>query len=322
MAVYLLGSRGPEVAQIQQQLTQLGLYSGTADGVFGGGTDSAVRTFQSNAGLTVDGRVGPETWAALFNGAAAPEPTMTTQPLNHQCLALTGGFETNQPPPDCFAGLSGDFDEQGISFGALQWNIGQGTLQPLLLKMNQNCPSVLTQVFGPNYSTLVAVLQEPLDQQLVWARSIQDPIRHTLFEPWKGQFQALGRTQPFQDIETESAAGIFTAALAMCNEYDVSSQRAAALMFDLRVQNGGIKPWVKPQILSDFDSLDTSLPPDELEVAKLRIIATRAAATAKPVWVADVTNRKLTIANGGGKVHGSNYDLEAQYGISMNSAFA
>ena len=30
------------------------------------------------------------------------------------------------------AGLSGDFDGQGLSFGVLQWNLGQGSLQPLL----------------------------------------------------------------------------------------------------------------------------------------------------------------------------------------------
>jgi hypothetical protein len=322
MSIYVLGARGPEVLQIQQRLSQFGIYSGAQDGVFGGGTDSAVRTFQSAQGLTVDGQVGPETWAALFNGAPVPAPVITTWPLDHQCLALTGGFETNQPPPDCFAGLSGDFDDMGISFGALQWNIGQGTLQPLLSRMNENFPSILSQVFGANYSTLVAVLAESLDQQLIWARSIQDPIRHVLFEPWKGQFQALGRQQEFQDIEAQNAAQLFQEAQAMCNEYEVSSQRAVALMFDIRVQNGGIKAWVKPQILSDFEALDTSLSPDELEVARLRVIATRAAATAKPAWVADVTNRKLTIANGTGKVHGSNYDLAAQYGITLNSAFA
>jgi hypothetical protein len=323
MTVYLLGSRGPEVKQIQQRLTDLGFYGGGPDGVFGGGTDSAVRKFQLSQDMTVDGKVGQDTWSALFNGADVPPPEVTTQPLDHQCLALTGGFETNRPPPDCFAGLSGDFDDQGISFGALQWNIGQGTLQPLLAKMNGNHPDLLGQVFGPNYSALVAMLEESGDEQLVWARSIQDPIRHNLFEPWQGQFKTLGRTPEFQDIETESAAGYFERAMALCNEFGVSSQRAAALMFDIEVQSGGIKKWVKPQIVSDFEQLDQAGTGDvPLEVARLRIIATRSAASANPKWVADVQNRKLTIANGEGKVHGSHYDLEAQYGISLNSAFS
>jgi hypothetical protein len=323
MTVYLLGSRGPEVKQIQQRLNELQFYSGLVDGIFGGGTDSAVRAFQLPKQLTVDGNVGPGTWGALFDGADVPAPAVTTQPLDHQCLALTGGFETNHPPPDCFAGLCGDFDGQGISFGVLQWNIGQGTLQPLLAQMNQNHPDLLGQVFGPNYSELAVMLDETVDEQLAWARSIQDPIRHVLFEPWQGLFRTLGRLQEFQDIEAQSAAGIFQQALALCNEYEVSSQRAAALLFDIKVQTGGIKSWVKPQILSDYEQLDQSGSGDvPLEVARLRIIATRSAASANPKWVADVQNRKLTIANGEGTVHGNHYDLEGQYGISLDSAFS
>jgi hypothetical protein len=204
----------------------------------------------------------------------------------------------------------------------LQWNIGQGTLQPLLAQMNQNHPDLLGQVFGPNYSALVAMLGEARDEQLAWARSIQDPIRHGLFEPWQGQFKTLGRLQEFQDIEGQNAAGIFQQALALCNEFGVSSQRAAALIFDIKVQSGGIKSWVKLQILSDFAQLDQSGTGDvPLEVARLRIIATRSADSANPKWVADVKNRKLTIANGEGTVHGNHYDLEAQYGITLNSAF-
>ena len=323
MTVYLLGSRGPEVVQIQQRLNELHLYAGPADGIFGGGTDSAVRTFQQSNGLTIDGKVGPGTWSALFGSAEVPTPALTTQSLDHQCLALTGGFETNHPPPDCFAELSGDFDGQGMSFGGLQWNIGQGTLQPLLAQMNQNHPDILGQIFGPNFTALVAILGESRDEQLAWARSIQDPIRHGLFEPWQGQFKTLGRQQEFQDIEAQSAAGIFQQALGLCNEFGVTSQRAAALMFDIKVQTGGIKSWVKPQNLSDFEQLDQAGSGDvPMEVARLRIIAMRAAASANPKWIADVQNRKLTIANGEGTVHGNHYDLEGQYGISLNSAFS
>lgn len=321
MTVYLQGSRGQEVSQIQQALAALQpqLYSGPIDGNFGGGTDSAVRAFQSSKQLTVDGKVGPETWSALFNGAQVPVPEMTTKPLDHQCLALTGAIETSHPPPDCFAGLSGDFDDQGISFGALQWNIGQGTLQSLLAQMKDNHPDQLSQIFGPSFDALVAMLGESPDQQLLWARSIQDPIRHVLFEPWLGLFKTLGRTDEFQAIETQSAAGIFQEATVLCNEYDLNSERAVALMFDIKVQNGAIKSWVKSQILSDFQQLDGDGTGDvPLEVARLRIIATRVAASANPKWVADVQNRKLTIANGEGVIHGNHYNLEEQYGITLN----
>ena len=55
--VLRVGSRGPEVAQVQAWLF--------ADGVFGTGTFEAVRAFQRRHGLVADGVVGPLTWAKL-----------------------------------------------------------------------------------------------------------------------------------------------------------------------------------------------------------------------------------------------------------------
>lgn len=56
-----LGSRGEEVRQIQTKLKSLGLYTGSIDGIYGTNTQKAVRQFQKNCGLTVDGIAGPKT---------------------------------------------------------------------------------------------------------------------------------------------------------------------------------------------------------------------------------------------------------------------
>jgi hypothetical protein len=56
------------------------------------------------------------------------------------------------------------------------------------------------------------------------------------------------------------------------------------------------------------------------EVARLRSIANRRAEAAAPQFVEDVRVRKLTIANGGGTVHGITWDLEAQFGIGLHTA--
>ncbi|WP_369146323.1 penicillin-insensitive murein endopeptidase [Streptomyces sp. R44] len=58
------GNRGSDVTALQYLLNGQGAQL-TADGVFGSGTDTAVRSFQSSHGLGADGIVGPNTWRAL-----------------------------------------------------------------------------------------------------------------------------------------------------------------------------------------------------------------------------------------------------------------
>src|SRR5207249_4901557 len=89
-----------------------------------------------------------------------------------RCLTLTGAFETSAGIPDCFAGLAGDFDGMGLSFGVLQWNLGQGTLQPLLAEMLSEHGETAATVFGEDLNSLKNMLALDRAAQLVWARSI------------------------------------------------------------------------------------------------------------------------------------------------------
>ncbi|WP_433405288.1 peptidoglycan-binding protein [Streptomyces sp. CA-146814] len=62
------GGSGDAVKRLQRSLTAaLGTTVGV-DGSFGPTTESAVRTYQSSRGLSVDGKVGPATWGALQAG--------------------------------------------------------------------------------------------------------------------------------------------------------------------------------------------------------------------------------------------------------------
>ncbi len=56
---------GDDVAELQRRLNSLGFDAGRADGVFGSGTDQALREFQRNVGVDVDGTCGPDVWRAL-----------------------------------------------------------------------------------------------------------------------------------------------------------------------------------------------------------------------------------------------------------------
>jgi 3D (Asp-Asp-Asp) domain-containing protein len=59
------GSNGASVTTLQQELNSRGYWCGTADGIFGSRTYSAVVKFQKDNGLPSTGLVGPLTRAAL-----------------------------------------------------------------------------------------------------------------------------------------------------------------------------------------------------------------------------------------------------------------
>ncbi len=54
-----------ENKQIQQRLKELGYYTGNIDGIIGSQSLKAIKNFQRDYGLTVDGIVGPKTLSAL-----------------------------------------------------------------------------------------------------------------------------------------------------------------------------------------------------------------------------------------------------------------
>lgn len=59
------GDSGAAVRYVQQKLAALG-YAISADGKFGAKTANAVRGWQRQNGLAVDGAVGKESWAKMF----------------------------------------------------------------------------------------------------------------------------------------------------------------------------------------------------------------------------------------------------------------
>jgi hypothetical protein len=335
MTTYRQGDQGQGVADIQKALIADGYDPGAVDGVFGMKTTVAVKAFQRDKGLTADGVVGPVTSAQLMAPAAKPSAPVAPAPapapaavsaassapgegrLIDRCVALTGAFETSTPPPQCFSGLTGDFDGQGLSFGAQQQNFGQGSLQPMLKRMIAEHETVIADIFGEDFAQLQKVLaMSDKADQVAWAASIQTP-KFNINQPWKGYFIALGETPEYQAIEGDAAQVDYNQALGYCRKFGLKSERAVMLMFDIVTQNGSINATVAAQINSDF----AALPADEAdETPKLVIVANRRAEASKPQYVEDVRTRKLCIAEGKGVVHGTSYDLAKTYGITLDPA--
>jgi murein DD-endopeptidase MepM/ murein hydrolase activator NlpD len=80
------GMRGWDVAALQFSLAWHGFPSGTIDGYFGFSTEQALRGFQGWAGMSGDGRAGPQVYAAL----RSPLPSCPIG-LAHPVAAPVGG---------------------------------------------------------------------------------------------------------------------------------------------------------------------------------------------------------------------------------------
>ena len=57
---------GTDVAVLQAVLSARGYYTGALDGIFGDLLDTAVRKFQMDHDLVVDGVCGPMTWRKIL----------------------------------------------------------------------------------------------------------------------------------------------------------------------------------------------------------------------------------------------------------------
>lgn len=246
--------------------------------------------------------------------------------LEKRILGLTASFETGIGFPECFGAVSGNFDGQGLSFGALQWCIGQGSLQELFNTVRREYLNVLTDVFTKDQlSQFENMLDATLTDQIKWAKSIQiterrpnNSFRWIIIPEWKKSLQNLGLTEEMIGIQVAAASVRFAKAKNNCTVYDLHSERGLALMFDINVQNGHVDvKGAGSKIMSDYQGL-TNLTGSELEVERMRIIAHRRSEVSKPQWVQDVLSRKMTIAEGVGIVHGKKYSLESEFSITLN----
>lgn len=205
--------------------------------------------------------------------------------------------------------IAGDFDEQGLSLGYLQWCIGQGTLQPLLNRMDKQYNSEMRNIFKTNYSEIHDMIYYSPAKQLEWAKGINN-LMNKIIEPWYSKFVSLSKNQNFKKIEHDAEAYSVKQAMIICDKYKLRTVRGFALAFDIVVQNGSISSEAAKII-------DNALikKPNMTEKTLLGVIA-NAVANSSPSNSEDIRSRKIAIVNGKGIVHGSMLYLDANYGLN------
>lgn len=95
------GAVGDDVIELQSRLQYLGFYNGKIDGVFGWRTYWALRNFQYEFGLKVDGLAGPKTKEKLVKASQYHEGFVKEQIRKGKKFTHYGGVDLNkQTAPD------------------------------------------------------------------------------------------------------------------------------------------------------------------------------------------------------------------------------
>lgn len=201
--------------------------------------------------------------------------------------------------------VAGDFDGHILSYGPLQWNLGQGTLRPVLLLIPE---PTLRAYLGKEF---VEALKAGNQALVSFVR--QNVLQHGAVLPeWRVRLRTLANTPEARLAFLKGAEPYFGRAESLLGKTGWETERAYALAFDTAVQNGAPRNDHLREYAKRLGAAGS--PPEEWK--RLKIWASVVADLANPRWRQDVLARKLTIAVGRGVVHGRRVDLEKDYNIS------
>jgi hypothetical protein len=264
----------------------------------------------------------PFSEAGFEDEAPAPSPflAMGLTAAEAKALEITATLETGGPFK--FYGLTGNFDGQGLSFGLVNWTIGTGSLQPLLLAFAKEEPAGWARIFGGDADAFLKAVQadkkvghkfavEIMNDQKVVKTSKGHKTVWSIKEPWKSYFKALSEHDAFRRIQVRFVRPMLKKADEYCRKFGFKSEMAFAFMFDAVSSHGqwwltkkfivGGKKVPTRQLLIDqrLSFLKTMLPAWSLtERDQLNIIADVLAATSSPKWAENVRIRKHWFTGG------------------------
>jgi hypothetical protein len=252
-------------------------------------------------------------------------------------VGITGAFENSGDP---YQGVSGNFDGQGISCGVLQWNIGQNSLQPLVLGIPEADILALMPQFG---AALLQACRSSVASGLAIVRSWQ--VNNRLRAAPRNELKALMGSARMRATQNRRIGEVAREAETVANAWAADrggparTPRELAFFFDVLTQNGSMQglnfaavksfiaaaspdkaddlvcDWLKSRPSNVAGARDgfhnADLWRDKVPAAKLDLfmLAYLRSQKSTPAWRVDVLNRKGAIAFGKGRVHQTDIDL-------------
>lgn len=313
MQTFGLGARGFLVAELQAALERtLGRkLIGGADGRYGNDTMRAVMELASahpeesqkimREQRALFGQAGPAVFAAV--GLEWPERFA-------RCLQLTAGFEGTGFDGSCGPRQTGD--TAGVTYGIIGFTSYNGELQELLATAGKNNPGEYQDIAERTMGTsqFKQMMREAIvsDNQAFerWALYGEGSVRETV----KRFLRELGQTNWMRQLQMQRAYTRYYQLAARQGDALFKtpvSDRAYALMFDIAVQNGGLKSLEISDLQGIFKRDPAMTETDRMHRINTRLIE-RLRNNKRPTKIIDdVRSRKNTIATGSGRVHGADW---------------
>lgn len=232
---------------------------------------------------------------ALVGNFQATSNCVPLEQAQMLALRVSTGFEGAHDLD--YSAIAGNFDGMGMSYGLIQWNVGMGTLKPLLVAMrNADATSFRDAFDSPsNYDALSNALSSSGNNALFnW--SIQQQSSNSA--NWKKPFKKLSEIQIFKDIQLSKAVSerhIFVMKMitflrgispSLMEKVELVSYCA---LFDLAVQ--------QQTLTSAVNQINTRVlnenPTSQLDL--VRITVEERAKTANHQWVSDCMSRRIGI---------------------------
>ncbi|MFP7445385.1 spore cortex-lytic enzyme [Bacillus infantis] len=181
------GAVGDDVIELQSRLQYLGFYNGKIDGVFGWGTYWALRNFQYEFGLPIDGLAGQETKAKLAKASKYNEQFVKEQVNKGNKFTHYGGVDLDkQKKPSGGAGQGGGGGGGGGQSAPAKPEAKQPSAANIPSGFSQNdiqlmANAVYGEARGEPYTGQVAVAAVILNR--VQSATFPNTVSGVIFEP-------------------------------------------------------------------------------------------------------------------------------------------
>ncbi len=275
---------------------------------------------------------------------APPAPSALPDDWIETALKVTGHFEDSDDP---MGAVSGDFDGQGISLGVLQWNIGQGSLQPMVRAIGRARVVALLPQLGTEFWT-ACTSDIPAGLAIVRGWQSGGALRPAA----RAELRDFTRSAEFTARQVAAARVVATSAWRAAGVWAADSTAPGGVskalfcwFFDLYTQNGGLKGLTFADVAAfiaghgaegavaavcDWLPARPADDPGAKEAGRnAALFPTLVGETTRPLlllsylraqlsnirWRTDTMNRKATIALGQGWVHGERHDVRSLLGM-------